>query len=424
RIKIMGGRKKRRQKNQRTTTRARKNIDPVVEEHVEEHIVEELSDGNSSDDLSAPSETIKSFLLPTLDEETLMARIVEDELEYDKEDGPSNMWSAWLTIKGKPIWWKELYELDVAAREFPKKKDKGKVSEEASSSNDGLENVLKGFEERLMASLTEVNVKVETMGKRLDGIEKKPTYESNREEAEKRGKKQDVMATQLDAIEKGQGVMKKKVRRMARKLKEKVFDNQDMGFNSQGMDFDRDFNRKNSEEAKEEKKAQTDDAEMVDATQEHETEAKINTNNEPEEEKTSEAEAQFEEGKDVEQETEGKDVQEEGEGKDDHEEISQAPMAGTPPASVVDQMDETTPAPVVGTPPRGRTKAMAARKGLHTPPRGRKNADNPQKFTTPPPEKEYVYHHSGFPLLSWKGILMRLKDRRRSLKPRLRKTIG
>ncbi|WZZ87833.1 hypothetical protein YC2023_116412 [Brassica napus] len=134
------------------------------------------------------------------------------------------------------------------------------------------------------------------------------------------------MATQLDAIEKGQGVMKKKVRRMARKLKEKVFDNQDMGFNSQGMDFDRDFNRKNSEEAKEEKKAQTDDAEMVDATQEHETEAKINTNNEPEEEKTSEAEAQFEEGKDVEQETEGKDVQEEGEGKDDHEEISQAPV--------------------------------------------------------------------------------------------------
>lgn len=52
----MGGRKKRRQKNQSnqkkgTTTRARKNIAPVVEEHVEE-----LSDGNSSDDLSAPSE--------------------------------------------------------------------------------------------------------------------------------------------------------------------------------------------------------------------------------------------------------------------------------------------------------------------------------------------------------------------------------
>ncbi|KAF3528342.1 hypothetical protein DY000_02038029 [Brassica cretica] len=260
-------------------------------------------------------QTIERFLLPTPYEETLMARIVEDKLEYDKEDGPSNMWSTWLTIKGKPIWWKELYELDVAAREFPKKKDKGKVSEEASSSNDGLENILKGFEERLMASLTEVNVKVETMGKRLDGIEKSQhvlkekakkmkamekrlsAIENCQYFLRKRDKKQYVMATQLDAIEKGQGVMKKKVRRMARKLKEKVFDNQDMGFNSQGMDFDWDFNINNYEEAKKEKEAQTDDAEMVDATQEHETEAQV------------------EEGKDVEQETEGKDVQEEGEGK-------------------------------------------------------------------------------------------------------------
>ncbi|CAG7885837.1 unnamed protein product [Brassica rapa] len=52
----MAGRKKRGQKNQSnqqkgTTTRARKNIAHVVKEHVEE-----FSDGNSSDDLSAPSE--------------------------------------------------------------------------------------------------------------------------------------------------------------------------------------------------------------------------------------------------------------------------------------------------------------------------------------------------------------------------------
>ncbi|CAN7071402.1 unnamed protein product, partial [Brassica oleracea var. botrytis] len=40
-------------KKKGTTTRARKNIAPVVEEHVEE-----LSDGNSSDDLSAPSERL------------------------------------------------------------------------------------------------------------------------------------------------------------------------------------------------------------------------------------------------------------------------------------------------------------------------------------------------------------------------------
>ena len=117
-------------------------------------------------------QVIKSVLAPTIDEETLMARIMEDEPDYENEDGPSNLWSSWLTVKEKPIWWKDLYELDVAAREFPKKKDKGKVSEEASSSNDGLENVLKGFEERLMASLTEVNVKVETMGSGLMALKK------------------------------------------------------------------------------------------------------------------------------------------------------------------------------------------------------------------------------------------------------------
>ncbi|KAF3513159.1 hypothetical protein F2Q69_00004446 [Brassica cretica] len=69
---------------------------------------------------------------------------------------------------------------------------------------------------------------------------------------------------------------------------------------------------------------------------------------------------------------------------------------------VVDQTDRTPPAPVVGTPPRGTTKAMAAKKGVDTPPRRREKADYPQKFTMPPPEKGYVYHHSGFPLLSWK----------------------
>ncbi|KAF2544934.1 hypothetical protein F2Q70_00020780 [Brassica cretica] len=81
------------------------------------------------------------------------------------------------------------------------------------------------------------------------------------------------------------------------------------------------------------------------------------------------------------------------------------PMDGTdetPHAPVVDQTDGSPPALVVGTPPRGMTKPMAAKKGVDTPPRGRKKANNPHKFTMPPPEKGYVYHHSGFPLLSWK----------------------
>ncbi|KAG2328271.1 hypothetical protein Bca52824_010999 [Brassica carinata] len=54
----MAGRQKSRKKN-KSTTRARKNITPVVDEHVEEHVeeyVEELSGENLSDDLSASSE--------------------------------------------------------------------------------------------------------------------------------------------------------------------------------------------------------------------------------------------------------------------------------------------------------------------------------------------------------------------------------
>ncbi|KAF8116397.1 hypothetical protein N665_0018s0007 [Sinapis alba] len=74
---------------------------------------------------------------------------------------------------------------------------------------------------------------------------------------------------------------------------------------------------------------------------------------------------------------------------------------------------ERTPAPptpvVVTNKPRSRPKTMEVRK--HTPrKRGRpRKAEKPQKFTTPPPEKGHVHHHSGFPLLSPRGIRKRLK---------------
>ncbi|WZZ53992.1 hypothetical protein YC2023_054099 [Brassica napus] len=93
-----------------------------------------------------------------------MARIMAGEPDYENEEGVSNLWSTWLTVKEKSIFWQELYELDVAAREFPQKKDKRKVHEEASSSNTSLEDVLKGFEERLMTCLSEVNGKDEGNG--------------------------------------------------------------------------------------------------------------------------------------------------------------------------------------------------------------------------------------------------------------------
>ncbi|CAN7110761.1 unnamed protein product [Brassica rapa subsp. narinosa] len=131
--------------------------------------------------LRVVNNVIKSVQAPTIDEETLMARIMEDEPEYENEEGPSNLWSSWLTVKEKSIWWKDLYELDVAAQNFSTKKDKRKMNEEASSSNASLEDDLKGIEERLMTCLSEVSVMVETMNKRLCVMEKSQVVEKEGE---------------------------------------------------------------------------------------------------------------------------------------------------------------------------------------------------------------------------------------------------
>ncbi|CAH8392604.1 unnamed protein product [Eruca vesicaria subsp. sativa] len=121
-----------------------------------------------------------------------------------------------------------------------------------------MENLLERFEDMVMTSLVEVNVKLETMEKRLDCIEKKQRF------LKQKVMKMKAMEKRLDSIEKGQGV---------KKNKDIGFDNQDMGFDNQGMDFYCDFNRKGVEEDKEdveenkeeeEEEDQTYDAEMVD----------------------------------------------------------------------------------------------------------------------------------------------------------------
>nr|VDC75985.1 unnamed protein product [Brassica rapa] len=53
--------------------------------------------------LRVVNNVIKSVMAPTIDEETPMARIMEDEPDYENEEGPSNLWSSWLTVKEKPI---------------------------------------------------------------------------------------------------------------------------------------------------------------------------------------------------------------------------------------------------------------------------------------------------------------------------------
>lgn len=130
----------------------------------------------------------------------------------------SNLWSTWLTVKEKPIFWQKLYELDVVAREFSKKKDKGKVNEEASSSNHGVEDILKGLKQRLMTGFSEVCVKVETMDKRLSVMEQSQYH------LKKRARKQKAMEERLDDIE----------NEMKKHEKEKENENND-GFNYQTM---------------------------------------------------------------------------------------------------------------------------------------------------------------------------------------------
>ncbi|WZZ80950.1 hypothetical protein YC2023_101522 [Brassica napus] len=79
-----------------------------------------------------------------------------------------------------------------------------------------------------------------------------------------------------------------------------------------------------------------------------------------------------------------------------------------------------------GTGVKHRPKQMALRKQAPKL-RGRpRKATQPKKSTTPEQEtpeqtKGYVYVHSGFPLLSLKLTLMRLKGARRSLEQRLRR---
>ncbi|CAN6817993.1 unnamed protein product [Brassica oleracea] len=230
-----------------------------------------------------------------------MARLMDGEPDYENEEGVSNLWSTWLTVKEKPIFWQELYELDVAAREFPQKKDKRKVHEEASSSNTSLEDVLKGFEERLMTSLSEVNGKDEGNGEKLEKIEDCQYY------------------------------LKKKAKK----------ENND-GFDYQGMNYDwgGQRNDNNGADATTKEPEDADMVENIEVVEEKESEEDAQKDDRGSEEETEpepEAEAEAEEDKEKEDEEESE------------EEVETEAR--------VEVETEKTP-----TPPRGRTKTAAARR--------------------------------------------------------------
>nr|VDD55454.1 unnamed protein product [Brassica oleracea] len=344
------GRKKSQQKKS-----TKRNSAPVEEQHVEELSTENDSDDPSNTKIESDNRgtdnqsdhlVIESVLVPTVDEEPLMARLMDGEPDYENEEGVSNLWSTWLTVKEKPIFWQELYELDVAAREFPQKKDKRKVHEEASSSNTSLEDVLKGFEERLMTSLSEVNGKVEKMNKRLGKIERCQVV------LKKRCKRMKAMEKKLEKIEDCQYYLKKKAKKVEKEMKEMKEKEEDKenndGFDYQGMDYDwggqrNDSNGKWTQTTKE--PVDEDMVENTEVVEEKETKVEEDKEKEDEEERKKRVEGTHEVQDEVEM-NEANEIEEEVETE----------------AQVEVETEKTA------TPPRGRTKAAAARRQILTTP--------------------------------------------------------
>ncbi|WZZ34879.1 cilia- and flagella-associated protein 251-like [Brassica napus] len=133
----------------------------------------------------------------------MLARIIDEEREYDRQGSPSDTWNYWLNVKQKNIWGKELYELDQAARGvLPKKKNKEKVTfAEGSSSNSGLDSRLQGLEERILEFMGEgfvglhvtVETKLEALGSRMSHIEK------NQRILKRRAKKMEDKLTSIES---------------------------------------------------------------------------------------------------------------------------------------------------------------------------------------------------------------------------------
>ncbi|WZY93593.1 hypothetical protein YC2023_112305 [Brassica napus] len=248
---------------------------------------------------------IESVLVPTVDEEPLMARLMDGEPDYENEEG------------------------------FPQKKDKRKVHEEASSSNTSLEDV-------------------EKMNKRLGKIERCQVV------LKKRCKRMKAMEKKLEKIEDCQYYLKKKAKKVEKEMKEMKEKEEDKenndGFDYQGMDYVWDGQRNDSNGADATTK-EPEDADMVENTevveeseeeseeeaQKESDEVEMNEANEIEEEVETEARVEVETEARVEVETEAR-VEAETEAR-------------------VEAETEKTP-----TPPRGRTKAAAARRQILTTP--------------------------------------------------------
>ncbi|KAG5393390.1 hypothetical protein IGI04_023353 [Brassica rapa subsp. trilocularis] len=194
------------QKSKKSSKKSKKSRpvrEPARAPSVESLSVSDESEREGSDREGSEREVINSVLVPTIGEQIMLARIIDEEREYDRQGSPSDTWNYWLNVKQKNIWWEELYELDQAARGvLPKKKDKEKVTfAEGSSSNSGLDLRLQGLEERILEFMGEgfagLHVTVETMlesqSSRMSVLEK------NQRLLRRRAKKIEDMLTSIES---------------------------------------------------------------------------------------------------------------------------------------------------------------------------------------------------------------------------------
>ncbi|KAH0874684.1 hypothetical protein HID58_072046 [Brassica napus] len=271
-----------------TRTRARKAVSDG-NEPVGEDVVHEES-----------TRVINSVLVPILGEETLLARIIDEEPECNHEGSASDTWNHWLVVKEKKIWWKELYEQDTGAR----------------SSLNGLEERILAFMDKGFSGvLSSVEPKLEVMDWRMSKLER------NQRLLRSRAKKIEDRLTSIES--KGNEAEENN---SGEDMDFGQWDNMDCG-RPEGLD------KTAAEENYDRAKGKDKDTEQK-AEQEAEEEQGIEVQEKQQPRKDGEKEAEEEQEKEV---------------QDGEKEAEKEP--------------KETP-----TPPRGRTKAAAARKLVHTPP--------------------------------------------------------
>nr|VDC83664.1 unnamed protein product [Brassica rapa] len=300
------------------------------------------------------TKVINSVLVPTVGEEIMLARIIDEEREYHCEGSTSDTWNHWLNVKQKKIFWKELYDLDVAARVFKKKKDKEKVTFlEDSSSKFGLES-LKALEEKILGAMSEgfsglksvVEAKLGDMDVRMSKFEK------NQRQLKRRAKKIEEKLTSIES----------------NKNEERNY-GEDMDFGWDDRDYGRAEGKENSEKAKEDKENSEsgEEKDVVSGGENSKDGEKDKGNVEEEEEKENEADKTelgtrekdevSEEDYDTEEEAEKRRVEADALWKSILSEETEYLE------KEADKVAKGTP-----TPPRGRPKRLAARKIVLTPP--------------------------------------------------------